>query len=609
MLIFFLKRNQFSYFQSYKAYFLAIYLAFFAWPIADILGITSSEPEFLRLATQAVSSSGTIIALIWGYVATKLYLYPETLSIRRIFSRPIRLIHLYYGLYCVPMFLALIFAWSDPASVVTGSNQVTYVLEGVTKPAAVTGSFLLAIGLVIVVVFTSYPLIVLSRRRALVKDREVRKALLIIATSFGVISLTLVSAIALASFGYSILGVANFVSVLLIMVAVQAFQKPTFLKSFLGVVPSLESSPSAAHYDQMILIHGPGDDKFAPIAKYVNEGMSQRERIVYFYNGDVALVDEGLSTEGVDVTKMMLKGSLRVSPLASVYPKRGALDGTPLEAVQGLLAEAKVLGNDGLRVVIDYDDSVIRPIGKFVQHLTDSRWTSPDHHLHVLMIFDSTAFRGEEAALAQLEGQVRTLDLAETKNTFSKAVGVEHDDIAGKKLLLEYDPQGNYDEIFRSLLAENASNIERTVVFTRTESPLYRFARRQPGAKIFVMTSRVSYPKMESENLFLLPTYDSSLLLDALNKTIEAYGGSRFTIIFDNVSHFIFTLGPERTYSLIRQSLELMISDRITAVFSINSLAHDQKIMSSFENLFDVELIWEKGARNPVVRKKQPIVS
>lgn len=509
----------------------------------------------------------------------------------------------------MPMFLAFIFAWADPGSVVTGSTQVTYVLEGVTKPAAVTGSFLLGIGAVIVVVFTSYPLIVLSRRRALVKDREVRKALLIIATSFGVISLTLVSAIALASFGISILAVANFVSVLLIMVAVQAFQKPTFLKSFLGVVPSLESSPSAAHYDQMILIHGPGDDKFAPVAKYVNEGISQRERIVYFYNGDVALVDEGLSTEEIDVTKMMLKGSLRVSPLASVYPKRGTLDDTPLEAVQGLLAEAKALGNDGLRVIIDYDDSIIRPIGKFVQHLTDSRWTSPDHHLHVLMIFDSTAFRGEEAALAKLESQVRTLDLAETKNTFSKAVGVEHDDIAGKKLLVEYDPQGNYDEIFRSLLAENASNIERTVVFTRTESPLYRFARRQPGAKIFVMTSRVSYPKMESENLFLLPTYDSSLLLDALNKTIEAYTGSRFTIIFDNISHFIFTLGPERTYSLIRQSLELMISDRITAVFSINSLAHDQKITSSFENLFDMELVWEKGARNPIVRKKQPIVS
>lgn len=604
-----MSRNELSYFQSYKVYFIAIYLAFFAWPVGDILGIAASQTELLRLATQGVSTSGAIIALIWGYVATRLYLYPETLSIKRMFSAPIRPIYLVFASYCVPMVLAFVFAWADPASITTGpSIQVTYIPEGITKPAAVTSSFLLAIGAVIVVVFTAYPLIVLSRRRALVKDREVRKALLIIAASFGIISLTLVSAIAIASFGYSILGFANFVSVLLIIVAVQAFQKPTFLKSFLGVIPSLESSPSAAHYDQMILIHSPANDRFGPVAKFVSEGVTQRELIVYFYNGDVSSVSDGLSKQGVDVTRMMVKGSVRVSPLGSIYPRKGVLDDTALEAVQGLLAEAKALGNDGLRVILDYDDSVMRPIAKFVQHLTDSRWTSPDHQLHVLMVFDSTAFRGEEASLAQLESQVRTLDLAETKNSFSNAVGAEHTDIAGKKLLLEYDPQGNYDEIFRSLLAENASNMERTVVFTRTESPLYRFARRQPGAKIFVTTSRVSYPKMEGENLFLLPTYDSSLLLDALNKTIEAYAGSRFTIIFDNISHFIFTIGPERTYSLIRQSLELMISSTITAVFSINSLAHDSKTMSSFENMFDMELVWEKGARNPIVKRKQTIL-
>ncbi len=605
-----LTRNQLSYFQSYKSYFIAIYLAFFAWPIGDMVSIASSQPILLKLATQGIDSSGASIALIWGYVATRLYLYPETLSVKRLFSRPIRPIYVIYGLYSVPMLLALILAWTDPSSISVGSSvHVTYLLEGIMQPAAVTASYLLGVGVLVVVAFTSYPLVLLSRRRALVKDREARGALLVIATAFSLISLTLIFAIALASFGYSILGTANFVSVLLIMAAVQAFGKPTFLKSFLGVVPSLESSPSAAHYDQMVLIHGPGDDKFAPIAKYVNEGLSQRERLIYFYNGDIASVTDGLSEHGIDVTRMMLKGSLRVSPLGTLYPKRGVLDDTPLQAVQELATEANTLGNEGLRVILDYDDTVIRPIGKFVQQLTDSRWTTPAHQLHVLMVFDSMAFRGEEASLAQLERQIRTLDLAETKNTFSKAVGMEHEDIAGKKLLLEYDPQGDYDAAFKSLLAENASNMERTVVFTRKESPLYSLARKQPGAKIFVLTSRVSYPKMESENLFLLPSYDGSLILDAVNKTIEAYAGSPFTIILDNISHFVLTIGPERTYSLIRQALELMISDKITAVFSINFLAHDPKTMSSFENLFDFEMMWEKGARNPVVRKKHTITS
>src|SRR5207302_3443531 len=108
-----------------------------------------------------------------------------------------------------------------------------------------------------------------------------------------------------------------------------------------------------------------------------------------------------------------------------------------------------------------------------------------------------------------------------------------------------------------------------------------------------------SYPKMDSENLFLLPTYDTSLLLDALNKTIEAYAGSSFTIIFDNISHLVFTLGPERTYSLVRQALELMISDKITAIFSMNSKAHDQKIMSTFKTCSTWSLSVKLGVAFP----------
>ncbi len=609
-MILLLTRKQLSYFQSYNRYFIAIYLTFLVWPVGDLIFILNSDPTWMRLATQAIVTSGTMIAIIWGYVATKLYLYPETLSINRLISRPVRPIFLIYGLYALPMVLAFVAAWTDPSLISTGpSIQVSYVLEGITQPAAPVGSLLLALGALVVVAFTLYPLLVLSRRRALVKDPEVRRALRIIATAFSAISITLVLAIALEAFGYSILGSANFLSVTLLIVVVQAFRKPTFLKAFLGVVPSLESSPSAAHYDQMILIYGSGNDKFTPIAKYIVEGVNQRERVIYFHGGDVTLVTDGLSREGVDATRMMLKGSLRLAPLGSAYPRKGVLDETPLEAIQELAQEAKTLGNEGLRVILDYDDFIVRPVQKFVQHLADPRWTSPDHSLHVLMAFDSTAFRGEEASLAQLEHQIRTLDLAETRDTFSQAVGLAHEDIVGRKLLLEYDPQGDYQRVFKSLLAENASNFERTVVFTRKESPLYSLARRQPGTKIFVLTSRVSYPKMESENLFSLPSYDSSLLLDALNKTIEAYTASPFTIIFDNISHFVFTIGPERTYSLVRQALELMISDRITAIFSMNAQAHDAKIISTFENMFDIELMLNLGARNPEVKRKQTVMS
>jgi hypothetical protein len=331
--------------------------------------------------------------------------------------------------------------------------------------------------------------------------------------------------------------------------------------------------------------------------------------VIFFHHADEAVIREGLSRQGIDLTRYTLKGSLRLASLGSIYPNKGIIDDTPIELTRELLLEAKTLGNEGLSVILDYDEFAIRPLQKFVLHLTDPRWAIPDHSLHVLAAFDSTVFRGEEASLAHLESKIRTLDLSESMDTFSSTVGLSHEEITGKKLLLEFDPQSDHDGILKSVLGESASHFERTVVFTRKGRPVYSLAQRQPGAKVFVLTSRVSYPKVENENLVLLPSYDTSLILDALNKTIEAYAGSSFTIIFDSITHFVFTLGPERTYSLVRQALELMISNKITAIFAMNSKAHDQKTMSSFENMFDLEILDELGKQVPEIRKRVTALS
>src|SRR5947199_574325 len=389
-MIIFLSRNSLSYFQSYKDYFVAIYLIFLGFPAGDLLLMASSSSVLHRISIQGIVSSVCLLAIIWGYVATKLYVYPDPFSPKRLISRPFRPIFLAYALYLLPMIFALIDGWVDPLDINSTSIQATYPFDNITLPSSTVSVLLVGMGLGVVAVFTSYPLAVLSRRRALVKDREVRRALRLIASSFGVISLASALGFGLLAFGQNVLGPANFLSVILIIVAVQAFRKPTFLKTFLGVVPSLQSSPGASHYDQMLLIHGPGDEKFGPIAKYILDGVNKRERVIYFHDGDVSVITEGLSHQGVDATRLMLKGALRVPTLGSAYPSKGLLDDTPLEFVEELDDDAKKLVNEGLRVVLDYDDFIIRPLQKFVNHLTDPRWTSPDHHLHVLMAFNST---------------------------------------------------------------------------------------------------------------------------------------------------------------------------------------------------------------------------
>jgi hypothetical protein len=66
----------------------------------------------------------------------------------------------------------------------------------------------------------------------------------------------------------------------------------------------------------------------------------------------------------------------------------------------------------------------------------------------------------------------------------------------------------------------------------------------------------------------------------------------------------IFMLGQERAYGVVRQALELMVSDKITAVFLLNLKAHDQKAISNFESLFDIEIESRPETRVPEVRKK-----
>ena len=130
--------------------------------------IATSMPEVQRLAIQGIITSGSLIAVIWGYVATKLYVYPETLSPKRLISRPFRPIFLAYGLYLLPMILAFIDGWADPLAISSNPIQTAYLLDNITLPSSTVSFLLVGIGGSVVAVFTAYPLAVLSRRRALV---------------------------------------------------------------------------------------------------------------------------------------------------------------------------------------------------------------------------------------------------------------------------------------------------------------------------------------------------------------------------------------------------------------------------------------------------------
>src|SRR5260370_15015458 len=125
-----LLRDPLSYFQSYKNYFVAIYLAFLSFPASDLVFIFSPDLSWMRLATLAFVTSGASIAMLWGFVSTRLYLYPEPLTLKRIFSSPFRPIFLIFAISLLPIILGIVVSCAVPSAILPHpSNQVTYVLE------------------------------------------------------------------------------------------------------------------------------------------------------------------------------------------------------------------------------------------------------------------------------------------------------------------------------------------------------------------------------------------------------------------------------------------------------------------------------------------------
>jgi len=605
-MILFLIREPLSYFRPYKSYFVAIYAFFNAFPVSQLVLIFYPEANLIRLTTQAFAAAAAIIATLWGLLVTKLYFYPEKFSLRSALAHPRKPIHLAYLLYLVPMVSLVILTIVDPASVdPSPSRQAFYLIDNIGYRAVGLGSLLLTVAAIVISSFTLYSFIVLSRLRSQLRDREVRGALRIIARCFAAIATLLLFGYSLASFGYSLLGVVHFACVILLLFAVTAFKRPTFLRAFLGLVPSLGPNPAVMRGDQIVLIYESDEAKMTPIARFVNEGVNQQDRVLYFHSNDEAIVRDELSRNGVDVKHNLNKGSLRLPSIDSLYQGENLLDEeAAIGQCQELASETRALGKNGLRIVIDYAESTKRPYQKFVSHISDSRWATSDHYVQVMMCFADRAFENEQSTLDLLKSKVPVIDLTESSDVFSRTVGLSHEEISGQKILLEYDPLSGYEKILRSLATEAASNFERVILFTRKESPIHSAMVDELGLKFFVLTSRVSYPKVESENVVLIPAFDSSLILDSMNKTIEAYAATPFTIIFDNVSHQIFTVGTERAHSFVRQALELMVSNKITGIFLLNYPAHEAKTVSMFENLFDLELICRPGARIPEVRKK-----
>jgi hypothetical protein len=190
------------------------------------------------------------------------------------------------------------------------------------------------------------------------------------------------------------------------------------------------------------------------------------------------------------------------------------------------------------------------------------------------------------------------------EHAFSKTFGLNHRQMMGRRILLEFDPASHYEKVIRDFATEALAHLEPIVIFTRRGSAIHSSLHEQKAVKFFCLTQQVSAPKEFSENEMLLPSNDTSLMLDVFDKTLKAHPQGVINVVFDSLSDLVLSVGFEKTYRFMRYSVEILASPRNTVLFLLNQNAHDPKVASGLRGLFSDQVSFgEEGIRTVKLSK------
>lgn len=210
----------------------------------------------------------------------------------------------------------------------------------------------------------------------------------------------------------------------------------------------------------------------------------------------------------------------------------------------------------------------------------------------------------ERRAKKEIEKFVKTSSTLQTKTKSnekgssiqdSSELQHERSDSQGPLMLLNTSGYLNREEnltqsfqILESFFSNATSNKNSLVVMTRRGSNLYYRTRNKEAAQVYVLSASAQSPLHTSEEgLLVISLNQTPILLEAVRRTLEENPSA--TIIFDNATEIIHTLGFEKAFSLLRSIAEVASSyPKSHIVVLINVRAHERNQVESIANIANI---------------------
>lgn len=167
-----------------------------------------------------------------------------------------------------------------------------------------------------------------------------------------------------------------------------------------------------------------------------------------------------------------------------------------------------------------------------------------------------------------------------------------------RNALIEVDPTSDFEAFLKAQAVRCSERGDAVFVFTSDGSPLHRMLEGVGGVSLVLMSvdsDAVRRGMAQTERVSLL-TLDRAHILALLDSLMATPG--RVHVFLDSISSMAMALGFKETYSLLRQSIEIVgrtAGERINAFVVVIKGTQGEAEHNTFRSMFQVILSYDRS--------------
>jgi hypothetical protein len=424
--------------------------------------------------------------------------------------------------------------------------------------------------------FITLPVLSFYRHSRRVQDQKASSSIRLISVCWACFGLiTLFQEAAVGSYAYLVKSFGVLADGVLFVLVSFALREPTILSRIVTAGEVIFQAVSSSTEEDTVVLYNTESDRKKLVERFVTDGIATGQELVFYViKSEVPFYRAILKGTGTDHARQRgPQMTIQSIDFGSGDPFNDLVIPPGFHRSRRELVDLGELSLDQCNFII----SKVKSLDSF---------SGPRRRPRIWALNVEDAQSGTLEALRNANPKARVRDLALQQDTFSKLLNTKHQALSKSIILLEYDPTSNYEDAVQKFAREFQANVEPIAIFTSMGSPTFRQFRGQHNLRMFTFSTKTSTPSKVSEELVLLPERDTSLLLDAVDKLLQANHGRLVGMVFDVFTDLILFQGFEKGYGILSSVVEMSESESASTLVLINFTALDERSLNGIRGLF-----------------------